>query len=141
MQSLQLTPRQLKEPLAINPEPTIRARIQARGPDISSFADRLGSADKLLKIFPDQVAEDHVHIIVQQPTSGEWIRLWSQSAFLLKPVLARSFPFSGLVIVSLHMLSLISHDRACFPFLFTLLRFLSLIPVAIDSTRTCWLVP
>ena len=56
------------------PEKTLANRLSSLG-ELSSFASELGSLDTVLNVFPEQPANDLLHIIVQKPlarpVSGE----------------------------------------------------------------------
>jgi hypothetical protein len=75
--------RQLKDPIVIKPARTLPERIQALGTDFASFAEELDEpTDRVAGIFPTDLVEDHIHVLVQLP-SGEcrWLVVPSNEQF------------------------------------------------------------
>jgi len=68
---------QLIRPEPVEPEDTLTQRIRSRG-DVATFAKRLTATQKVSTLFPQHPLEDHVHILVQLPSSSEPVAvLWS----------------------------------------------------------------
>jgi hypothetical protein len=61
----------LNDPIPVEPAATLGDRIQAQVPDLSRFAVKLDPSDEVSDIFPSYVLKNHIHIITQQPPTGE----------------------------------------------------------------------
>jgi hypothetical protein len=55
----------------MEPDETLADRIQLLAADLSHSATYMSPGKKLLRIFPDEPQEEHVHIIVQSPSPGK----------------------------------------------------------------------
>jgi hypothetical protein len=55
----------LRNPEPVNPENTLKDRIEKLGNNLREFAIWLSSTENVLECFPDPPASEHVHIIVE----------------------------------------------------------------------------
>ena len=61
---------QLTELEPVEPEDTLVQRIRSRG-DVATFAKRLTATQEVSALFPQHPPEDHVHLLVQLPSTSE----------------------------------------------------------------------
>jgi len=62
--------RKLTEPEPVQPEDTLLQHITSRG-DVATFAKKLTVTQKMSMLFPGHALQDHVHILVQIPSTSE----------------------------------------------------------------------
>ena len=60
-----ILPGKLRNPEPVDPENTLKDRIEKLGNNLEEFAIWLSSSDNVLELFPDPPASKHVHIIVE----------------------------------------------------------------------------
>jgi len=64
----------LTDPEPVGPDNTLADRIRLRGDNVEMFATRLSSEKKVVTVFPQHPPEDHVHILVQLPSTSKTMR-------------------------------------------------------------------
>jgi len=67
---LTLSPK-LTDPEPVGPDNTLAERIGLRGDNVATFAKRLTVTQNVSTLFPQHPLEDHVHILVQLPSTSK----------------------------------------------------------------------
>ena len=88
-------PCKLTKPEPVEPEDTLLQRIKSKG-DLGTFANKLTATQKVSMLFPPRPLEDHLHILVQLPSTCKIMRCPVDRPSLIKA------PFTTFISLSLY---------------------------------------